>query len=613
MMRWLKSISLVGLLSACDVASVREAADTVAHNQCQRDEDCPGGACIDEQCRSRTSAFQTVLFEVTPPADTSIIAGVQFLKEVSGLSTEVGAPLDLGVISQVSGKVTGELLKCRPTFVGDAGAVVLRADDLSLPARVSLIPAASALGLYAPRAVVQSSIVADVSWGFAANVPPGTYDIYVQPNRQPDQSCPVPPLLLRGKVIKEGNVPLDILLPQPLPFEFHVTWSGEGTLNGWMVDMLDPASGRTISNRVPLALGAGGKTDYVANVTYNSVGVVGKASKQQDEQWVRLSPPEDAAESLALPTVLLARSALGLFSANRGTLNEFSSLPAAVHVHGQVTSGITPVPAAATVTLVAKKITGIDPGVLASLVRTVDVGADGQFDVHLLPGTYRVSTVPLSPLDPGPGNEMPLAADTREWVVASTPAEQAGKVIELGSALPITGQVFDASGAPVAVAQVQAVPSPRSIQSDTLQEFLGGTPFVPRASPGVSSERGEFAFKADPGTFDITVRPNSDTGFAWLVLPNLAVTANSGVGLGRIGMPLPFSYRSTVTVPGEEGPRLVPGALVRAYIYLKAGEYTDDAVGADSVLQVGETRADGDGEFELLIPATLNRPAELSD
>jgi len=244
-------------------------------------------------------------------------------------------------------------------------------------------------------------------------------------------------------------------------------------------------------------------------------------------------------------------------------------------------------------------------------VRTVKVGADGQFEVDLLPGTYRVSTVPQSSLDPGPGNQTPLAADTREWIVPSTPSEQAGKVIELGSALPITGQVLDASGNPVATAQAQAVASPRAIQSDTLQEFLGGTPFVPRASASAVSNTGDFAFKADPGIFDITIRPNSDTGFAWLVMPNLAVTAaNSGVGLGRIRMPLPFPYRSTVTVPGEEGPRLVPGALVRAYIYLKGDEYTAQAVDAESVLQVAETRADENGVFEVLIPATLNRLGE---
>ena len=276
--------------------------------------------------------------------------------------------------------------------------------------------------------------------------------------------------------------------------------------------------------------------------------------------------------------------------------------------------------------MVATKITGLDPGLLASFVRTVSVGSDGQFELHLLPGTYRVSTIPLSSLLPGRGNEDPLGADTQEWLVPSAPSEQAGKVIALGRALAISGAVVDASDSPVASAQVQAVASPLSIQSDILQQFLAGS-YVPRASPGegggfeltvngarypfetrVSWPRGDFNVLTDPGTFDFSVRPDPDTGFAWLVMPNLLVSSTSnGVGLGRIGMPLPFPYGGTVTVDGAEGPKLIPGALIRAYIYLRQGQYTTDVVNADSVLQVAETRANDRGVFEILIPAELNR------
>jgi hypothetical protein len=225
----------------------------------------------------------------------------------------------------------------------------------------------------------------------------------------------------------------------------------------------------------------------------------------------------------------------------------------------------------------------------------------------LLPGTYRVSTIPLSPLEPSRDNEEPLAADTREWLVPSTPSEQAGKVIALGRALPIFGQLVDASDSPVGSAQVQAVASPLSIQSDILQQFLAGS-FVPRAAAGGVTSTGAFSFMTDPGTFDFSVRPDPDTGFAWLVMPNLRISSTSnGVSLGHLGMPLPYPYHGTVTVDGAEGPKLIPGALVRAYIYLKDGQYTTDTVNPDSVLQVAETRADDSGGFEILIPAELNR------
>ncbi len=500
MMRWLGYTPLCCLLCACDVASIREAPNTIAHNECQSNADCGVGTCSsDKQCRSTTAAFQTVLLEVTPPADGSTIAGVQFLQDVDLSGGD--ASVDLGLISQVAGQVKAKGRTCPPQFIGPLGTLATAADS-SVPARVSLIPSSGTLGLYSPRAVVQSGLRGDSYFGFSVNVSPGTYDIYIEPNRQLDESCPVPPQLTRDRKIDPGNLSLDIFLPEPSVFEFHVTWPlADGALNGWWVDMLDPASGRAISNRVPLALGTGGKTDYVASLTYNPVVMMGSAKAQVEDQLVRLSPPDGVPEDVALPTVLLARSALGLFAAGRGTLTEFDSLPPTVHVHGQVTAGNTPLPAAATVTLVAKKITGIDPGVLASLVRTVSVGADGQFDVYLLPGTYRVSTVPQSPLDPGRGHEMPLAADTREWIVPSTPVEQAGKVIELGLALPVIGRVLDASNDPVVTAQVQAVASPLSIQSDAFQEALGG-PGVRTARLGRRSEQhGRFRAQGGPGQF----------------------------------------------------------------------------------------------------------------
>jgi len=609
MMRWLGLTPLLCLLAACNVASVQEAPNTIVHNQCESAGDCPGGACVAKQCRSSTTALQSMLFEVTPPADGTAIAGMQFLVPNDHMDQgDSEASLVLGSISPVTGKVLAEGRKCVPKFVGELG-IAAKADDLSVPARVSLTPSSAALGLYSPRTVVQSNLIGDSYWGFSATIAPGTYDVYVEPRPQPDQLCPVPPQVLRSLDLQRGT--LKISLPAPSLFEFHVTWpAGDGKLDGWTVDMLDPASGLVISNRVPLALGAGGKTDYVANLTYSPVLVAGKPSTGQRDQLLRLSPPEGSPERVALPTVMMARSALGLFSAVRGTFSNFSFLPTPVHVHGQVTSRNTPIPVGATVTLVATKITDIDSGVLASFVRTANVGDDGQFDVHLLPGTYRVSTVPKATLDASRGNATPLAADARDWIVPKTPEEQAGKVIELGDALPVTGEAYDATDhSPVATAQVQAVASPLSIRASALQQSLTGAPMVPRSSAGEVGDRGEFSLKTDPGTFDISVRPDPNTGFAWLVLPNVAVTSSSsGVSLGRINMPLPFSYGGTVT-ESDTG-RAVPGALIRAFIYLKGGAYTDDVSVADSVLQVAETRAGKEGLFDLLIPAELNRLPE---
>lgn len=618
MTRWTRLTPLL-FACACNVASVREAPNTIAYNTCESSADCAGGICDGEsrQCRARSTNFKNILFEITPPADGSAIAGVQYLLTRDNLESDGETELLLDSIAQVTGKARASGRKCSVKFVDDQGAIAKQIDpatsaDASVPVRVLLTPSTTSLGLSSPRigvSAVPDKVVG--SWTFAVNVPPGAYDIYLEPTlAQPDASCVVPPQLVRKYQIAAGNIQLGIDLSEPSTFELHVAWPpADGGLDGWTVDMIDPGSGRVISNRVPLVPGG---DDYKANLTYSSVTVVGEPSTKQPDPLLRLSPPEGAPESSALPTIVMARSGLAVFDAKSGKLTNFSSLPSAVHVHGQVTSGNTPAPEAATVTLVAKTLPGIAPGVLASLVRTVTTNANGQFDAYLLPGQYTVSTVPQSSLDKGSA----LAADTRLWTIPSAPFEQAGKVIALGSAFHITGQVL-ASNGPVATAQVQAVASPQSIQYDALQYTLDNSTnsqlraaFIPRASAGAVSSKGDFNLWTDPGTFDITVRPNSDTGYPWLVMPNVPVTSITA-GLGTLSMPLPVSYRGTVTVPGADGSKPVPSAVVRAYIYLKGDDYTPDATNADSVLQIAETTAATNGAFSLLIPAELNRHPEL--
>jgi hypothetical protein len=618
MTRWFV-LTAAALLCACNVASVREAPDTIAYNTCESTAECSNGSGSDSycdskshQCRATNTDFKKILFEVTPPADVSAIAGVQYLVTRDNLSSDADIDLELAAISQVTGKVVAPGRKCDLRFLNDKGLVVTSADN-SVPMRVLLTPSTTSLGLASPRVGARSNTD---DWTFAVNVPPGTYDVYLEPSlSQPDESCVVPPQLVREYKIEAGTISLKIDLPEPSTFDLEVAWSPDsGTLEDWTVEMLDPSSGRVISNRVPLLQVAA--DDYRAHLLYSAVTVDNKPDTKQQDPLLRLAPPQSAPDSLALPTVVMARSALAVFEATGGKLTNFTSLPAAVHVHGQVNSEDTPKPAPATVTLVATKLSGIAPGVLASFVRTVTTDKDGQFDAYLLPGQYAVSTVPLASLDEGEPTGSALAADARIWTVPGAPYEQAGKVIALGSAFNVTGLVT-AANEPVAAALVQAVASPQSIQYDPLQNTLGSSTanqvknaFIPRASAGRVNSNGDFKLKADFGKFDISVRPNADTGFAWLVMPNVEISPIRA-GLARLSMSMPVSYRGTVTVPGSPTPVPVPSALIRAYIYLKKDDYTGDAENADSVLQIAETRADVDGSFNILVPAKLNHQQPL--
>jgi hypothetical protein len=623
MMRVLSACSLAAwLLCACDVATVAQVPSNVAQNQCSGDSECPLGSCVDGKCVSSKGTFQTVLFEVTPPSGTTASADLQFLTTVNDMPIAGGDwDLPLDAVSQVVGNVKPDPdppRTCKPSF-GDVGNLLATSGDGSLPGTISLTPSQTELGVFSQSAVAQATLVDMKTFSFSMNVPPGEYDVYYQPERQPDDTCIVSPLLLRKRMINPGPDGLFLTVPESSSFTFNVTWpSGDGALNGWTVDMIDPVSGHVISNLAPLALAsANNKKNYVATVHY--LPVAGDTSDQMAQELLRLSPPDPKTLEAAglppvtAPTILLSRGALGLFDANSGKLDDFTGLPTPVTIHGQVTALDTPKPVAATVTLVATKITGIDAGVLASFVRTVTVADDGQFMLDVLPGSYRVTAVPTAQLDADTTGsaDSKLAAVSEDWLVAPTPLDQSGKVIELSYALPINGEVFDALGTtPVVTALVQAVASTASTNVDVLHQALGEAVIVPRAATTRVESGGAFALIADPGTFDVSVRPLAESGFSWLVVPGVAVgPISNGASLMSRELPLPVVYRGTVTLPsaGSAPPTAIPGALIRAYVYTSAGQYTSDLTKADAVVQVAETRADVNGAFKLLIPATLNQ------
>jgi len=613
--RLLRLGTLTFALAACSVAGVDQAPNSIAQNRCTSEADCAGGSCVNGECRSRSGTIRTVLFEVTPPADGTLIAGAQFLKPDITLPSEGELQLVLDPVSQVAGRVTAGKLACGtdgPKFLNDSGDLYAIPSDASISAYITFIPSSTALGLYSPPTVVKSGLVKGSYFGFSVNLPPGEYDIYIEPGVQADDSCPVPPQLRRGQLLKGGSLNRIIPLPAPSTFELHVSWPlSDHALDHWHADMLDPVSGRVISNSVELT--PHGK-EYVAKISYFPV-VVGETVGGGAGELVRLSPPAQ----VAAPTVLMTRSALGLFDGDRGTLDKFTSLsaslPTPIRLKAQVT-GPTRRPVASSVTLVATTtrmdttILGIQPGVWASFVRKAQVGADGQFELDVLPGTYRVSATPNATLDTTSDDpDARLAQATETWVLPDSPSVQAGKVVTLGSSLPINGQVFDSSGtAGVATALVQALPSPATIRSNVVDQALGESSPVPRASIGNVAEDGTFGLIVDGGTFDLSVRPQPSTGFGWVVFPSVGVQpALAGPNLGKQSIPLPVSYSGTVTMPGSGAPLTVPNALIRAYIYMSNGEPTADASKADSVLQVAETRANNDGTFEVLIPASVNQ------
>ena len=116
---------------------------------------------------------------------------------------------------------------------------------------------------------------------------------------------------------------------------------------------------------------------------------------------------------------------------------------------------------------------------------------------------------------------------------------------------------------------------------------------MPRASSSLTDEAGTFILAADPGVFDISVRPPVGSNLPWLVRPNVSVPVPNN-GLGVLTIPAPVVQHGVVTLGGE--PRTTAGEL------REVGELPNRS-GAQSVIAVGETYTAANGSFQLVLPS----------
>ncbi|MEB2314091.1 MAG: hypothetical protein OZ921_16770 [Sorangiineae bacterium] len=583
-MRRALSLALAALIgSGCSMVGLEADEAPPTENVCESSADCGGGACVGGQCHAQAGELTTVLFEITPPMTSGEgFAGVHFLERMTGLPRGGGA-LDLSIeqMAEVRGSVT---------LPSGATSMVS-----SCAFKVTFTPSERLLGLSATSYSVKN----DASEPFSLGMPAGRYDIYVQPlPLAPAAPCEATPVVLRAQVIEAGNVELPIVVPEPKRLHLEVVPPTRVSLLDWSVALVDPLTGR--------ALSVVRKQD-ATTADLDFLAVVGGDDKDAGHELLRLTPPS----GLVAPTFLMDRSALELFTEGEATVTGLT-FPDPVRLEGRVEVGRTSESVSADVSFVATQLDGITPGTLAGFARTVQSDAAGRFAVELLAGTYRVRAVPVGaqPVARGSG-PAPLAASEDTWVVASSPAKQAGRLIQLGPSARLTGSVASPGGSVMSGATVQAIASPARLNAGVLDVALGEAPFVPRASSETMGDDGVFTLFADPGVYDVAVLPADGTGFAWLVRPN--VEASTGIAdLGRLTLPLPVVYRGSVTVAGRADPTsqeavVVPGALIRAYVYMDQGQaYAADPAAAASVLQIAETRADQQGAFRLLLPSHLD-------
>ncbi len=599
---------------------------------CEMDEECgPDASCRDGTCVGDDTIFHTALVEIAVPNSPTAgaFAGVRYLRTLTALPSEGGRlDLELSAPTVVNLRVTpppcadaeGEPVARESGICpeGSSSERSCRFDVLAAPLEVTLTPSEWAQGLSTLRYTTRSTCEGDpcTAWNLQVSVPPGQYDVYLRPDpaaEVPDETCSVVPEIFPLEVPADVQLVVDYGLSPASRLDLEVRWPLEGNdgaaLVGWMVDMLDSASGRRLSTTVRLGTPdvTDGVATYPAAVDYVPTGVGNAGS-----ELVRLQPPVgDVA-----PTIVVERSALELFR-GPAVIDQLTTLPRPVQVEGQILARTSADDAsqlqsvAGGVTLVATELESLPPGVLASYRQSVTVDAenDGVFAASLLPGKYRVRVVPpgdCSNIIPCSPDEIlcecPLAAtEVTDFVVAVQPDVQAGKTVELEWQTRVTGRVRSASDAAVSDAEVLAISIPQ--RPTALEVALGVEAFVPRASSGESDASGRFELFADGGSFNISVRPRAGTGLAWLVRPNVPVRSGSGShDLEQLVLPLPVSYSGVVRVAGADADQyaILPNATIRAFVPISTA-----SPHSNTVVQVAEALTDGDGKFQLLVPTTL--------
>jgi len=229
----------------------------------------------------------------------------------------------------------------------------------------------------------------------------------------------------------------------------------------------------------------------------------------------------------------------------------------------------------ATVRFLSTGIFGGQLGLEGSFSGSATTDEEGRFGADLLPGFYTISVTP--PLDVA-----------KSWGIVSAEA--------------LVSEEFTSIEALIVPPQIGL----RGEVTTFSHELATGVTILARArsnaEPGARSQEtvtgtgGAFSMSVDPGHYDMQVKASAETGFAWLVEPELLMNAGGEdvVRDYRLDPPIPVHG----IVRSSDG-LAVPNALIRAHVFIDTG------VGTKRPLQVAETVSLEDGSYRLLIAPRL--------
>ncbi len=634
-MKKLFPAALFAALVGCSFTEVPPPPSSIAVNECETNDDCHGARCNAGMCEASRTSIETLFVEVTPPTTDPQMGGITFYTRAEGYPTNLAIGPVVTVTPTISAAITDPNCKFQGPTTNLPG---LPPSEGTIPASITFVPSErEVLSIGAPTYTTWTGPFSrGAQYKSTANLPPGDYDIYIEPRLvEGGEACEVPPLLIRRQSISASTT-LAIALPTPTTLDLIVRGpAGDQSLTNWNVEVLDSVSGQPLSVRRTLPTPTGEtSSDYARRIDFVPAQSVVDDALDVDadllgHEVIRVSPPE----GIIAPEFLFERVGLDVsedppadgppimvmdLSPPGGNALTGFAIPENAYIEGQTSVLGSGEPVQAALTLSANRIEGASNR--ASFVTTVQVDENGMFQAYVPPGEYRVRAAPPPFLG--------LAVAETTWQIRATTELQAGKAIEIPQAPFLRGEaILSGVGGPAFGATAVAVASPLSVKT-TVFERAGlqkTDPPLPRPSADIVSRDGSFDIQVDPArddpssasTYDFFVKPEARSNYSWLVSPWIFVP-DEGLNLEKVRLPLPFVYRGRVVVGGTSS--RVPGALIRAYAYLtvsmtaedcrppspQCAPYASVAAGAVTVVPVAETRADENGDFALLIPASLD-------
>lgn len=551
----------------------------IADNFCSLTADCgPSGVCVAGSCVASTADLSSLILQVDVPSTATFAQGGKFIDTGLALQGQnaagfyTGYDIALGNLVAVEVSLATTMAECG----GSAEA------PASVPIHIKVDPAPGVVGLGLP---IYSGDSGEDDARARVMVPGGRYDISVGHNvpELPEgevPTCTLPPVLLPARDISGSTFPIAITVPAPDVLTGEISGLD---LGGWRIALVDNTSGRLLSTEKTLQTQSADQPNAFTLEFYESV--------VRDEglaALIRLSPPAD--QATGKPTVLWDLDAVDLDGNLEVGLSVASLAAAPKALKGQVLDASGTDPVSALITIQSIELGNGTFGSNAAFSTSVTADTDGNFDVTLLTGTYKVIAVPTA--DPS------LAITEKTWTINET-SLSTPEAIVIQTKASLKGTVLLPNGDPAG--GITTAFQPATSEAQTYLETLNAASIEPNGIITTTDAAGAFAASADPGDYDLAVKPSEGSGYAWLARSRLNIVSSNTPGTAEFGT-LTMSWPVVVigSVLDPDG-RSLSGALVRAWLT------TDDAVETPTVIQIGEAFTDANGRYVLALPPSISQ------